>query len=210
MQESPQGSQVKPLKVAAVSLIVLLGLTVASWPLIKTYRKNARMKELLCEFVQVSDDFTRPKFYIHRSFYKKIPTDKPKAFMYWLGAYSDGRVGLPEIPATPKKENGYAFGREYNVFLNLEDRLFTLGSVKTTKENVEALMELQQWADELGEPETMKLKCRIIGRSAHNSSESEIIGGDFMLVGEELEAFLKTLELTRIFNEAAEKNDPFS
>ena len=190
-----------PVKVVAVSLIVLLGLAAASWPLLKNYRKTVRAKELLGEFVQVSDDFTRPKFYIHRSFYKKDPADKPKTFIYRLGAYSDGRVNLPEIPATPQKENGYAFGRGYDVIMNMEDRLFSLEREKTTKEYVATLRELHEWADELGGPETMKLLCRI-KRSGYGT---EIIEGDFMLVGEELEAFLKTLELTRIFNEAVEK-----
>lgn len=191
----------KPLKVAAVSLIVLLGFAAASWPLIKTYRKTVRAKELLGEFVQVSDDFTRPKFYIHRSFYKKDPADKPKTFIYRLGAYSDGSVNLPEIPATPQKDNGYAFSRGYDVIMNLEDRLFRLEREKTTKEYVATLRELHEWADELGGPETMKLLCRI----KKSGYSTEIIEGDFMLVGEELEAFLKTLELTRIFNEALEK-----
>ena len=190
-----------PVKVAAVSLIVLLGFAAASWPLIKTYRKTVRAKELLGEFVQVSDDFTRPKFYIHRSFYKKDPADKPKTFIYRLGAYSDGSVNLPEIPATPQKDNGYAFSRGYDVIMNLEDRLFRLEREKTTKEYVATLRELHEWADELGGPETMKLLCRI----KKSGYSTEIIEGDFMLVGEELEAFLKTLELTRIFNEALEK-----
>ncbi len=190
-----------PVKVVAVCLIVLLGLAAASWPLIKTYRKTVRAKELLGEFVQVSDDFTRPKFYIPRSFYKKEPADKPKTFIYRLGAYSDGRVNLPEIPATPQKDNGYAFGRGYDVIMNLEDRLFSLEREKTTKEYVATLRELHEWADELGGPETMKLLCRI----KKSGYSTEIIEGDFMLVGEELEAFLKTLELTRMFNEAVEK-----
>jgi hypothetical protein len=202
MQEAHPGSQVNPVKVVAVSLIVLLGLAAASWPLIKTYRKTVRAKELLGEFVQVSDDFTRPKFYIQRSFYKKDPADKPKTFIYRLGAYSDGRVNLPEIPATPQKENSEVFSLGYDVIMNLEDRLFRLEREKTTKEYVATLRELHEWADELGGPETMKLLCRI-KRSGY--STHAIIEGDFMLAGEELEAFLKTLELTRIFNEAAEK-----
>jgi len=198
MQEAPQGSL---LKFGIVTLIVLLGLTAASWPLINTYRKTARAKELLMEFVQVSDDFTRPKFYVHRSFYKKAPVEKPKTFIYRLGAYSDGRVSLPEIPETPKKADGDTFGLGYDVIINLEDRLFRLEREKSTKEYAATLRELHEWADEIGGFETTKLLCRI-KRSGYGT---EIIEGDFVLVGQELDAFLKTLELTMIFNEEAKK-----
>ncbi len=177
----------------AWATIFLVAISIFGFFWIKSYRKSARINELLPEFVQASDDFTRPKHYIHRNFHKKNPTEKSKYFVYWLGAYSNGYSHLPSIP------DGKDTSVRYKVFINLNDNLFILDPYYYHNEIPTSLNELHECAERADGLDNLKLLCRI----KKNGYLSEITEGDFELTGDELDAFLKTIELTKLFRETA-------
>lgn len=181
-------------KVIRLTTLALLALTAVCWPLVKFYQKSVHDQTLLGEFIQVSDDFTRPKFYVHRSFHQKEPADKTKYFIYRMGAYSDGITKLPSIPKKDQKGTTY----KYNVIINLDDRIFEINADGYS--NTKAILfALHDWAEEKSDLEDLKLKCRIKSTSYSN----EVFDGDFTLTSEELAAFLKTIELTKVFLDSA-------
>ncbi len=172
------------------AIVIVLAIIIASFFWFKSYRKYARIKELLPEFVQVSDDFTRPKFFVHKAFHEKAPSEKPKYFVHRLGAYTDGRVRLPYMPTVKNGETG-----EYDVIINLEDKIFTLHYYDYQKDHISVLSELNAWVSEAGEIATIKLRCRV----KRHGVNTAVVEGDFTLTGEELDGFLKTIELSNLY-----------
>jgi hypothetical protein len=181
-------------KVIRLTTLALLALTVVCWPLVKFYQKSVHDQTLLGEFIQVSDDFTRPKFFVHRSFHQKDPADKTKHFIYRMGAYSDGKTELPAIPNKNNKGTTY----KYHVIINLDDRIFEINTDGYS--NTQAILfALHEWAEEKSDLDDLKLKCRIKSSPFYN----EVFDGDFTLTSEELAAFLKTIELSKLFRDSA-------
>lgn len=178
-------------KVIRLTTLALLALTAVCWPLVKFYQKSVHDQTLLGEFIQVSDDFTRPKFFVHRSFHQKEPADKTKYFIYRMGAYSDGKTELPVIPNKDKKGTT----GNYHVIINLDDRIFEINADGYRRDPKAILFALHDWAEEKSDLEDLKLKCRI----KSSSSYDEIFDGDFTLTSEELKAFLNTIELSKVF-----------
>jgi hypothetical protein len=196
MQEAPQRRPMpRALKRITMSLATIITVAVLCLGFIKLkeHSKSARINELLSEFVQVSDDFTRPKHYIHRNFHKKNPTEKSKYFVYLLGSYSNGYSNLPSIP------DGKDTSVKYKVFINLNDNLFILDPNYYPIEIPKSLNELLECAEKADGLDNLKLLCRI----KKNGYPCEITEGDFELTGDELDAFLKTIELTMLFRETA-------
>jgi hypothetical protein len=193
MQEAPPAPTRNLGKISTLIILALLILAAASWPFIKSYRRAARIEELMPEFVQVSDSFTRPKFYIHKSFHKIEPSIKPRYFIYRLGAYSDGGFKIPEIPT----ENG-SQSSGYDVIINFNERLFELGTKNYSADDRARFAEIIALADGVSGSASINLSCRVMGRDY-----SKVISGDFSVEGLELEAFLKTLELSKLFKESA-------
>jgi len=189
MQEAPPAPTRNLGKISTLIILALLILSAASWPLIKSYRLAARIEELMPEFVQVSDSFTRPKFYMHKSFLKIEPAIKPKSFIYRLGAYSDGGFTKPEIPTESGRQTS-----DYEIIINLNDRLFVLERNFYSTSNRDTFTKIIELADEVSGSGLINLSCRIRGFD---------ISGDFSVEGLELEAFLKTLELSKLFKESA-------
>lgn len=184
-------------KVIRLTTLALLALTAVCWPLVKFYQKSVHDQTLLGEFIQVSDDFTRPKFFVHRSFHQKDPADKTKYFIYRMGAYSDGKIELPAIPTKDTKSTS----TRYRVIINLDDRIFEIKPEGYSNDLSTTLLALHEWAEENGALETMKFKCRI--KSDAYYPTDMVSDGDFTLTSEELASFLKTIELSKLFRDSA-------
>lgn len=112
-----------------------------------------------------------------------------------MGASSDGRVVLPSIPIKDTKGTTPC----YNLIVNLNDKIFEIDRNRHDANPQKTLFALHDWAEENSNPEDLKLKCRI----KSSSYLIEIFEGDFTLTSEELTAFLKTIELSKIFAETA-------
>ncbi len=179
------------IKVIMVGLTVLAMVGIFSWPSIRKARAQSRIYELLPEFVEVTDKFTRPKIFVHKSFMDIPGEGQPRHFACRLRAYSDGRFRMPEvIPFKGNDVDDYA----YDLVVNLNDTILVTTSLFDRNHQ-----EFFGYAVSLANREDITLDVRI---KAPNSKK--ITSGDYTIKGTELMAFMKTLELTHLFKTVSE------
>ena len=178
-----------------ISRAIVLGLTVIvlaaifGWPRIKKARAQSRIEELLPEFEQVSDKFTRPKVFMHKAFKDIAGEGQPKLFVYRIRAHSDGSFRMPEIiPHEGNKEVDW----RYVADVNLNDTIFNLYSMG----NLEGFL---GHAVSVLNHEDISLAVRISPEYS-----SKITKGEYTVQGSELSAFMKTIELTHLFKVVSE------
>lgn len=178
-------------KVIMVGLTVLTIIAIFSWFGIKKALAQSRIDELLPEFVQVTDKFTRPKVFVHKTFVDIPGEGQPRHFASRLRAYSDGRFRMPEI--VPIDGNDiYDYG--YDLVINLNDTIWA-----ATSWNELNNQEFFEYAVSLANREDINLDVRI-----KVSKSRKITSGDYTIKGTELAAFMKTLELTHLFKTVSE------
>lgn len=170
-----------------ISVLVIAGLF--SWPKIKKMRAQSRIDELLPEFEQISDRFTRPKVYAHKSFKDITGEGQPKHFVSKVRAYSDGRLRMPEIIP---QEGNHELDWYYVADVNLNEKIFDLYS----RGDLEGFL---NYATSVTDKDGISLAIRI---RTYNSKK--ISNGEYTVQGEELAAFMKTMELTHLFKATSE------
>ena len=171
-------------------LTVLAIICIFSWFGIKKALAQSRIDELLPEFVQVSDKFTRPKVFVHKTFVDIPGEGQPRHFVCRVSAYSDGKFRMPEIIPN---EGNLLYDQHYNVVVNLNDTIF----VKLPDPN--EIERFFSFAMGLANRPDITLDVRI---RAPNSRK--ITSGDYTPKGTEIIAFMKTLELTHLFKMVSE------
>ena len=184
------------IKVIMVGLTVLAMVGIFSWFGIKKALAQSRIDELLPEFVQVSDKFTRPKVFVHKSFMDIPGEGQPRHFVCRISAYSDGRFRMPEIIP-------YRFlpsEQFYNVVVNLNDTIFEMHSAQDEKRQ----REFFDFAMTLVNREDITLDVRITVPRIRATESTKITSGDYTPKGTEIMAFMKTLELTHLFETVSE------
>lgn len=169
-------------------LTVLTIIAIFSWFGIKKALAQSRIDELLPEFVQVTDKFTRPKVFIHKSFIDIPGEGQPRHFACRLMAYSDGRIKAPIL----NKEKD-----AFRVAVNINDRIFEFNCPSFNNE----FSSFVDFATGLAGNEDIDLDIRIT--DVYNSN-NRITPGDYTIKGSELAAFMKTLELTHLFKTISE------
>ena len=178
-----------------ISQAIVLGLTVIvlaaifGWPRIKKARAQSRIEELLPEFEQVSDKFTRPKVFMHKAFKDIAGEGQPKLFVYRIRAHSDGRFRNPEI--IPYKVGRYEDG-VYEAVINLNDTIFGLYDEWNREKFLGHAVSVLNHED-------ISLAVRI-----SPGYSSKITKGEYTVQGSELSAFMKTIELTHLFKVVSE------
>ena len=158
------------LGVVAVGAIGTFG-----WLAYKHSAAAQRRDELLKDFVQVSDDFTLPKVYQHKTFTRR--TDQ----LAQLAASSYGHL-------TNKISPGY-----FNLSVNLEgiiveDAIRRPGFSALVKRLCSLKPE---------EVAASEIKCRI---TMMMEPGMRVLPQDFSLQGEDKDAFIRTFELAETFN----------
>ncbi len=169
------------LGICILSIIYAVG-----WLLIPELRRAAQLEELLSDFVEISDKFTRPKLYIHRSFAEPKEPKEPKDFACLVGVKSDGSLMLPRMATGPAS----IMDEQYGVCINLGDELFGMNNVG-------------YWDDR----SLLESVCRHLDKKLQvvhiritpQNKKSNIIHGDFKIEGHEAKAFLQTLKLVFLF-----------
>ena len=166
-------------------------------PYIKKCSAAAEIERLLPEFAQVSDHFQRPKHFVHNDLLGNTGSRGAERFIRLLGARSDGSVKTPEIDAPSEKKPH----KTYRVTININDKLFTIYS---SEEAFDPKFQDGNGYYYQRMLEHVHKTCRgnldvIHVRVEPNNAFSNVKTDDFSLTGIELEAFVKTLELSRQF-----------
>ena len=174
-------------------LTVLAIIAIFSWFGIKKALAQSRIDELLPEFVEVTDKFTRPKVFVHKSFMDIPGEGQPRHFVCRVSAYSDGQSRMPEI--IPYVGNSF-YDFNYNVVVNLNDTIFELHHLREKDRRSEFF----DFAMGLVNRPDITLDVRI-----RAPDSKKITSGDYTPKGTEIIAFMKTLELTHLFETVSEK-----
>lgn len=167
-------------------------------PYLKKLRAAEKIEELLPEFIQASDHFTRPKHFVHKALIGDTESEGAERFIRELGTYSDGSVKTPEL-AKPTEKKPLT---RYRVIFNVNDHIFSIYSSekvihpKLMDGNGYAYMSMLDLDHKSEREELGVIHVRVEPVNEYSSVESD----DFTLEGIKLEAFLKTLELSRQFN----------
>jgi hypothetical protein len=167
-------------------------------PYLNRCRAAAKIEELLPDFIQASDHFTRPKHFVHKALIGDTESEGAERFIRELGAYSDGSVKTPEL-ARPTEKKPHT---RYRVIFNVNDKIFSIYSSekvihpKLMDGNGYAYMSMLDLAHKSQREELGVIHVRTEPVNEYSSVESD----DFPLEGIKLEAFVKTLELSRQFN----------
>ncbi len=152
----------------------------------KKARAQSRIDELLPEFEQVSDKFTRPKAFLHKSFKTISGEGQPKHFVYRMSAHSDGVLRMPDLVSS----DIFYDRRRYTVTINLNESLFKADYSSPYVEMRRFLNDAARFSGDNG----IALAVRIEPYWPGNIEK-----GDYSIEGDELKAFMKTVELTYLF-----------
>ena len=178
--------------VIMVGLYVIAMVGIFSWPSIRKARAQSRIYELLPEFVEVTDKFTRPKVFVHKSFMDIPGEGQPRHFVCRVSAYSDGQFRMPEI--IPYMGNRI-YDYNYRVVVNLNDTIFEIDYFQDETRR----REFFGFATGLVNHQDITLNVRI-----RAPESKKITSGDYTPKGTEIMAFMKTLELTHLFKTVSE------
>lgn len=190
-----------PAYVAAVIIFI-------SPRFLRNMNSRARIEALICEFDQISDLFARPKAYRHKSL-RRHPSGsiEPKSFIYGLYLDTNGDMMMPEMSDTPEPDYQNARGpritNDYGVSICINDdivhirrigRLFHPGSTSVGRTD-DKLFLVNFFEKHSGKGQ------KIAHLRIHKHDvRSDVVTGDFMIEGDEFQAFMKTLELLKHFN----------
>jgi hypothetical protein len=185
----------------AVPVVAYIALIIRyAMPYLKKLRAAAKIEELLPEFIQASDHFTRPKHFVHKALIGDTESEGAERFIRELGAYSDGSVKTPEL-ARPTEKKPHT---RYRVIFNVNDKIFSIYSsekvihMNEMDGNGHDYMSMLDLTHKFQREELGVIHVRIAPIWVNQFSGVE--ANDFTLEGIKLEAFLKTLELSRQFN----------
>jgi hypothetical protein len=169
------------LGICILSIIYAVG-----WLLIPELRRAAQLEELLSDFIEISDKFTRPKVYVHRSFAAPKEPKEPKDFAYLISARADGSLILPRMATG----TAHITDQQYGVCINLGDELFSMVNLAYCDDRP-----LLDSACRHIEKNLQVVHIRITPLT----KSSTVIHGDFTIEGNEAKAFLETLKLVYLF-----------
>jgi hypothetical protein len=153
----------------------------------------AKIEELLTEFVQVSDKFTRPKSYLHKALIRPTAPLEPSDFIYHFHAYSDGSLQMPSMSV----EKVPFYESRYVACINMDEEIFHLDTEHRDYRQEELFLISAKRHYENG-LQTVHVRIRrAISRKV--AAGPKVVEGDFTIEGAVADAFLKTLELNRLF-----------
>jgi hypothetical protein len=196
-----------PYSLGPISIAGILILTFTTNDLTRL-NSRARIEALLCDFDQISDLFARPKAYRHKALRRyRYGSIEPKSFIYGLYLDSNGDMMMPEMSDTPEPDYQNAPGpritNDYGVSICINDdivhvrkigRLFHTGS-RSVGYTDDKLFLVNFFDKHSGKGQ------KIAHLRIHKHDvRSDVVTGDFIIEGDEFEAFMKTLELLKHFN----------
>lgn len=169
----------------AIFILAVLSYPIASvWRYIKKTKTASEIEVLLPEFVQTSDHFTRPRRYVHRHLLDMSHATGPKRFAHLLRVRSEGKFIMPSMTTNTLPSEG-----EYTVMINIDEEIYSLERKFSVGDSNDFELNRLKIPNDL----------RIVHMRIMVDKHSKVTPGDFDLDGIELEAFLKTLELGRLF-----------
>jgi len=158
---------------------------------LRRLNSQARIAELICEFDQISDRFARPKAYRHKSLAFRPSGDiEPKSFIYRLCLGSNGDIYIPVMTNCPTQFLGRI--HDYHVSICINDDLVLISKYGNYHDNTSRLVSFFEKHSGKGQ------KIAHL-RIAKNDIMSDAVAGDFMIEGDEFDAFMKTIELAKYF-----------
>ncbi len=166
--------------------------------ILRRSRARARIETLLFEFDQISDRFVRPKEYRHKEFNRHPSRDIiPKSFVHGLCIDAEGEIKMPEMTHTPehtyKNDFGIPITNDYGVSICINDDIVHIRKKEHEYTNNKL------WLVRFFEKHSGKGQ-RIAHLRIHKGDvRSDVVAGDFMIEGDEFDAFMKTLELAKNF-----------
>ena len=169
-----------------LGICVLVILSAVGWLSIPSFRRAAQLEELLSDFVEISDRFTRPRVYIHKSVAATKEPTEPKDFAYLISARADGSLILPRMSTGPASITD----EQYDACINLGDELFSMVNLAYCYDRP-----LLDSACRHIEKNLQVVHIRITPLT----KSSTVIHGDFTIEGNEAKAFLETLKLVYLF-----------
>jgi hypothetical protein len=166
--------------------------------LLRKPHARARIETLLFEFDQISDRFVRPKAYRHKALARHPSRNIiPKSFIYGLYVDAEGEIRMPEMTHTPehtyKNDFGVPITNDYGVSICINDDIVHIRK----KENEYTNNRL--WLVDFFEKHSSKGQKIAHLRIHKGDVRSDVVAGDFMIDGDEFNAFMKTLELVKYF-----------
>lgn len=185
-----------------IGLVYIAGVIIfLSTKYLPRLKSRARIETLICEFDQISDLFARPKAYRHKSLRRHPSGDiEPKSFIYGLYLDSNGGIRMPEMSGTPEHDyqnrSGPRITNDYGVSICINDDIVNVmkGVIEDRYTNNKL------WLIRYFEKHEGKGQKIAHLRISKSDKRSDVLEGDFMIEGEEFEAFMKTLELLKHFN----------
>jgi hypothetical protein len=171
---------------ALILSVILLGLLIYCGSLIKNQLEDIRQKELLHEFVQMSDEFTRPRIYKHKKFASTKVAQFPQDWLYAFEVDSQGKLFIPtpESPCSVK----LAFNEEVLVF---DSNLMGSYYIEHNKKQEELLFDI---VNKISSTEDLKVpvrKCKVVSKDI-----------DATIEGEDLKALVETMELAKLLRKS--------
>ena len=167
-------------------ICVLVILSAVGWLSIPSFRRAAQLEELLSDFVEISDRFTRPRVYIHKSFAATKEPTEPKDFAYLISARADGSLILPRMATG----TAHITDEQYDACINLGDELFTIN-----KNGYRGNDKFLECACRHLDENLQAIHIRITPKY----KKLNVIHGDFTIEGHDATAFLQTLKLVYLF-----------
>jgi|APGre2960657444_1045066.scaffolds.fasta_scaffold01505_4 hypothetical protein len=166
--------------------------------LLRKPHARARIETLLFEFDQISDRFVRPKDYRHKEFNRHPSRDIiPKSFVYGLCIDAEGEIKMPEMTHTPehtyKNDFGIPITNDYGVSICINDDIVHIRKKEHEYTNNKL------WLVRFFEKHSGKGQKNAHLRIHKGDVRSDVVAGDFMIEGDEFDAFMKTLELAKNF-----------
>jgi hypothetical protein len=164
-----------------ILLVIILGFGGYCTAKVKDLIATRRQKELLTEFVQTTDMFTRPIIYSHKRFAAAKTKQFPQDWLYRITVNSEGLIYIP----TPGPE-------AFSIKIAYEDEVISFNSdfagsyfAEHNKKEEERLSRL---AGTLGNLDELRIPIR---KQATKNIDSTLEGDD-------LKALVETMELARL------------
>jgi hypothetical protein len=167
---------------ALILSVILIGVLSYCGYLLKNHLADRRQKELLHEFVQMSDEFTRPRIYKHKKFTSTKAAQFPQDWLYSFKVDSQGKLFIPtpESPCSVK----LVFNEEVLVF---DSNLMGSYYIEHNKNQEEILFNI---VNKISSAEDLKVpvrKCKVVSKDI-----------DATIEGEDLKALVETMELAKL------------
>ncbi len=166
----------------------------------KSYAK-ARIEELISEFDQISDRFTRPKIYRHKALNLSSPDIiDPKSFIYRLSVCSEGEIRLPQTTGKTDfslNDFGSPISNHYGVHICIKDEVFHVTTrpfiIQNEPVHIDYSLFFINFFDKCSGTQEKIAHFRI----EKYDVRSNVVTGEFSISGVEFDGFMKTLELSK-------------